>query len=95
MLDQVKYLKWEDLYGPLMAGNPPVLYVLLAINATAFGIWFWRKKRNARKLRRETAIMLQVLVIGLSVMAIWREEANAYYDISYRIKQSYNDITSF
>jgi hypothetical protein len=54
---------WNEAYGVLATGQPPVIFQILLFNTAMMVLWSFRRARGVWAIRRETAIVIQVILI--------------------------------
>jgi hypothetical protein len=54
---------WNEAYRVLAIGQPPVIVQILLFNTVMMVMWSLRRARGVWAIRRETAIVIQVILI--------------------------------
>jgi hypothetical protein len=83
MLDLIERANWSEFYYFFAKGNPPLALLLLGVNTLFFILWILRRLRGAHSLRKETAIIVQALLIGANVAIMFREDVIRATNITY------------
>jgi hypothetical protein len=64
LIGNLDRIKWDDFYRFFMEGNPPVILLLLGLNAFFLVLYIRRKMTEKRKMHPKTVLTTQLLVIG-------------------------------
>jgi hypothetical protein len=74
MFDLLERTQWDQIYGVLTAGDPPMAYRLLALNTLFFVLFLIRRMRGAPSMRKEVAIRVQGLLIAANSLLLFQEQ---------------------
>ena len=71
MWQAVLQARWAELHAFFSAGNPPIITQVLVLNTLFFIIHIIRKARGANRLRPQTALYVQGVLIALNFFIIF------------------------
>ena len=74
MIDLFQRARWSEFYIFFAKGDPPLVALLLCLNTIFFVLWILRRMRGASTLRRETAIIVQSLLIFANFALVFHED---------------------
>ncbi len=74
MLERILNAPWWQLSQFLSRGNPPIITQIMGLNTIFFILFIVRRMRGAAALRRDTAIMVQVLLVISNSLVLFQEQ---------------------
>ena len=65
--------RWDELFAFFHKGTPPLIFQILVLNTVVFMLFIFRRMRGAKTLRAETASLVQSLLLGANMLAIFEQ----------------------
>ncbi len=74
MIDLIARTHWNQLYNTLAAGDPPLMFRIMALNTLFFILFLVRRARGVHSMRRETASRVQGLLIAANALILFQDQ---------------------
>lgn len=72
--------RWDQAEDILMAGDPPMLYKLLGLNALFLVFYVIRRAKGVPPMRQHVLFQLQALVLLANFLVIFENTVKQYID---------------
>ena len=80
MLELFHRARWDQAYDFLAAGDPPMVFRLLAINTVFVIFYIVRRARVSSSMRPETMIQVQVFLILANCLILFQRDITQFLD---------------
>jgi hypothetical protein len=77
-LDLLWNARWEELYLFMVAGDPPLIQILLGINTVFFILFLFRRASARHRMRPSTVYFVQGAMILANAFALFRDDTMHY-----------------
>ena len=78
MREYLYLARWDQTYGFLVSGSPPMLVRLLALNTLFLVLYAVRKSTGARPLSAGMALLVQLAVLGANLLVLFQPQVENY-----------------
>lgn len=74
MLEYLYLANWDQAFGFLTAGSPPMFVRLMALNALFLGLYGIRKAAGAQPMTAGMTLFVQIAVLAANLMVLYQAE---------------------
>lgn len=78
MLEYLYLAKWEEAFGFLASGSPPIYVRLVALNALFLALFGIRRAVGANPMSGNMVLFVQLAVLGTNLLVLFQPEVEAY-----------------
>ena len=78
MLEYLYLAKWDQTFGFLTAGSPPMFVRLMALNALFLGLFAIRKAAGAQPMSAGASFFVQLAVLAANLLVLFQAEAEIF-----------------
>ena len=78
MLQYLYLAKWDQTFGFLTAGSPPMYVRLMALNALFLGLYAIRKAAGAQPMSAGATLFVQLGVLAANLLVLFQPEAETF-----------------
>ena len=78
MLEYLYLAKWDQTFGFLTAGSPPMFARLMALNALFLGLYAIRKAAGAQAMSAGATLFVQLAVMAANLLVLFQPEAETF-----------------
>ena len=78
MLEYLYLANWDQTFGFLTAGSPPMFVRLMALNALFLGLYAIRKAAGARPMSAWATLFVQLAVLAANLLVLFQAEAEIF-----------------
>jgi hypothetical protein len=80
MIELFHRARWDQAYDFLAAGDPPMMFRLLAINTIFVVLYIIRRAKSPHKLRESTIIQVQALLVIANLLILFQRDIQQFLD---------------
>ena len=77
MLEDLYREQWDNAFGFLASGSPPIYVRLMGLNALFLGLYAIRKAAGAGPMSAGMSLFVQLAVLGANLMVLYQPEVEA------------------
>jgi hypothetical protein len=74
MIELFQRARWDQAFDYLAAGDPPMIFRLLAINTIFVIFYIIRKAKTEHKLRQSTVVQVQGLLVAANLLILFQRD---------------------
>ena len=74
MLEYLYTMRWDNAFGFLASGSPPIYVRLIALNALFLGLYAVRKAAGAAPMSAAMSLFVQATVVGANLLVLFQPE---------------------
>lgn len=74
MFELLQRARWDQAFDYLAAGDPPMIFRLLAINTIFVVLYIIRKAKTDDRLRQSTVVQVQGLLVLANLLILFQGE---------------------
>jgi len=78
MLEYLYLANWDQTFGFLTAGSPPMFVRLMALNALFLGLYAIRKAAGAQAMSAGATLFVQLSVVAANLLVLFQPEAETF-----------------
>jgi hypothetical protein len=78
MLEYLYLANWDQTFGFLTAGSPPMFVRLMALNALFLGLYAIRKAAGAQAMSAGATLFVQLAVMAANLLVLFQPEAENF-----------------
>ena len=78
MLEYLYLSQWDQTFGFLTAGSPPMFVRLMALNALFLGLFAIRKAAGAQPMSAGASFFVQLAVLAANLLVLFQAEAEIF-----------------
>jgi hypothetical protein len=78
MLEYLYLAKWDQVFGFLAVGSPPMYIRLMALNALFLGLFGIRKAAGAQAMSAGAKLFVQLAVLAANLLVLYQAEVETY-----------------
>ena len=78
MLEYLYLAKWDQAFGFLAAGSPPMFVRLMALNALFLGLYGIRKAAGAQPMSAGATLFMQLAVLAANLLVLFQAETEIF-----------------
>jgi hypothetical protein len=79
MLEYLYLAKWDQAFGFLAAGSPPMYVRLMALNALFLGLYGIRKAAGAQPMSPGVTLFVQLAVLAVNLLVLFQAEVETLF----------------
>ena len=78
MLEYLYLSQWDQTFGFLTAGSPPMFVRLMALNALFLGLYAIRKAAGAQPMSAGATLFVQLGVLAANLLVLFQPDAETF-----------------
>jgi hypothetical protein len=80
MLEYLYLAKWDQAFGFLTAGSPPMYLRLMALNALFLALYGIRKAAGAQPMSAWMTLFVQLAALAANLLVLFQAEVETFFE---------------